>query len=37
MPLIDRNSYVNGRQDEDLKQYMMIHIADWDVYYLIPE
>ena len=27
MPLIDRHSYVNGRLDEDLKQYLMIHIA----------
>lgn len=27
MPLIDKNSYVNGRLDEDLKQYLMIHIA----------
>lgn len=27
MPLIDRNSYINGRLDEDLKQYLMIHIA----------
>lgn len=26
MPLIDRNSYVNGRLDEDLKQHLMIHI-----------
>lgn len=27
MPLIDKQSYVNGRLDEDLKQYLMIHIA----------
>ena len=27
MPLIDKYSYVNGRLDEDLKQYLMIHIA----------
>lgn len=27
MPLIDKHSYVNGRLDEDLKQYLMIHIA----------
>lgn len=27
MPLIDKHSYVNGRVDEDLKQYLMIHIA----------
>lgn len=27
MPLIEKNSYVNGRLDEDLKQYLMIHIA----------
>lgn len=27
MSLIDKNSYVNGRLDEDLKQYLMIHIA----------
>ena len=27
MPLIDKNSSVNGRLDEDLKQYLMIHIA----------
>lgn len=27
MPLIDRHSYMNGRLDEDLKQYLMIHIA----------
>jgi len=27
MPLIDRNSYINGRLDEDLKQYLMIHIV----------
>ena len=27
MPLIDKHSYVNGRLDEDLKQFLMIHIA----------
>lgn len=27
MPLIERNSYVDGIRDEDLKQYLMIHIA----------
>lgn len=27
MPLIDKHSYMNGRLDEDLKQYLMIHIA----------
>ena len=27
MALIDRNSYVNGRLDEDLKQCLMIHIV----------
>ena len=27
MPLIDKYSYVNGRLDEDLKQYLMMHIA----------
>ncbi len=27
MPLIDKYSYVNGRLDEDLKQYLMIHIT----------
>ncbi len=27
MPLIDKYSYVNGKLDEDLKQYLMIHIA----------
>lgn len=27
MPLIDKNSYLNGRLDEDLKQHLMIHIA----------
>lgn len=27
MPLIDKYSYVNGRLDEDLKQYLMIHIV----------
>ncbi len=26
-PLIDRHSYVNGRLDEDLRQYILIHIA----------
>lgn len=27
MPLIEKNSYINGKLDEDLKQYLMIHIA----------
>ena len=27
MPLIEKNSYLYGRLDEDLKQYIMIHIA----------
>lgn len=27
MPLIHKHSYVNGRLDEDLKQYLMLHIA----------
>ena len=27
MPLIEKNSYLNGNRDEDLKQYLMIHIA----------
>ena len=27
MPLINKYSYVNGKLDEDLKQYLMIHIA----------
>ena len=27
MPLIEKNSYINGILDEDLKQYLMIHIA----------
>lgn len=27
MPLIEKNSYLNGNIDEDLKQYLMIHIA----------
>ena len=27
MPLIEKNSYLNGNLDEDLKQYLMIHIA----------
>lgn len=27
MPLINRYSYINGRLDEDLRQYIMIHIA----------
>lgn len=27
MPLIDRYSYLNGKLDEDMKQYIMIHIA----------
>ena len=26
-PLIEKNSYLNGNLDEDLKQYLMIHIA----------
>lgn len=27
MPLIEKNSYLNGTMDEDLKQYLMIHTA----------
>ena len=27
MPLIEHNSYLYGRLDEDLKQYILIHIA----------
>lgn len=27
MPLIDRNSVINGVLDEDCKQYIMMHIA----------
>ena len=26
-PLIEKNSYINGTLDEDLKQHLMIHIA----------
>lgn len=26
-PLIDKHSFVNGRLDEDLRQYILIHIA----------
>ena len=26
-PLIDRNSIVDGQLDEDLRQYILIHIA----------
>lgn len=26
-PLINKHSWVNGRFDEDLKQYILIHIA----------
>lgn len=26
-PLIDKHSFVNGRPDEDLRQYILIHIA----------
>ncbi|MDO4167602.1 MAG: helix-turn-helix domain-containing protein [Eubacteriales bacterium] len=26
-PLIDKHSFVNGRMDEDLRQYILIHIA----------
>ena len=25
-PLIDRQSYLNGKLDEDLRQYILIHI-----------
>jgi len=27
MPLINKHSYWNGKLDEDLRQYIMIHIA----------
>ena len=27
MPLIDSNSYLFGQLDEDLKQYLLMHIA----------
>ena len=27
MPLIEKNSYLNGNIDEDLNQYLMIHIT----------
>ena len=27
MTLIEKNSYINGTLDEDLKQHLMIHIA----------
>lgn len=27
MPLIDSNSYLLGQLDEDLKQYILMHIA----------
>ena len=27
MPMIEHNSYLYGRLDEDLKQYILIHIA----------
>ena len=27
MPLIENNSYLYGRLDEDLKQYILMHIA----------
>ena len=27
MPLIEHHSYLYGRMDEDLKQYILIHIA----------
>lgn len=27
MPLIDRYSYVEGRLDEDLRQYLLMHIV----------
>lgn len=26
-PLIRKHSYLNGKKDEDLRQYLMIHIA----------
>ena len=26
-PLIDRNSFVDGQLDEDLRQYILIHIS----------
>lgn len=25
-PLIDRSSYINGKLDEDLRQYILLHI-----------
>ncbi len=27
MPLVDRHCYVNGQLDEDMKQYILIHIV----------
>ena len=27
MPMIEHHSYLYGRMDEDLKQYILIHIA----------
>ena len=27
MPMIEHNSYLYGRLDEDLKQYILMHIA----------
>lgn len=27
MPMIEHNSYLYGRMDEDLKQYILMHIA----------
>ena len=27
MPLINKHSYIDGKFDEDLRQYIMIHIA----------
>lgn len=27
MPLINKHSYIDGKLDEDLRQYIMIHIA----------
>lgn len=27
MPMINKYSYLNGQLDEDLRQYIMIHIA----------
>lgn len=26
-PLIHKHSYLNGKQDDDLRQYLMIHVA----------